>query len=395
MTLTILFLHHNFPGQFTHLLHEFLKQDHKIYFISEACSMKPKPGINHILLGENDDTSSSINANFERTSKFRKAMINLRKQGVNPDIVVSHSGWGCSLHAKEVFSRTRVIEFVEWWYDPDDIDKIYREFPTAHLQDLDNKQRIAYTRMNVPIATQLCQADALVTATQWQKERFPNLIRNNIQVSHEGIDTNFYRLNQKWNQDENLILFASRGLEPIRGFPDLIDALPLILQMDKHAKVLIVGEDKCFYTKSVVYKKSAKSWALDQLTRRGADLNRIKIMSFTDSLTYARLLKTCSVFTYLSRSFIPSWGLFNAISSGSRVCSLQSQMQKSINKEYLVSTDMISDLQPSTIAEGILNSLRTKSILSDRIANRERIISKASICSGLSGYSNIIERVLS
>ena len=96
MTLTILFLHHNFPGQFTHLLHEFLKQDHKIYFISEACSKKPKPGINHILLGENDDTSSSINANFERTSKFRKAMINLRKQGVNPDIVVSHSG--CDVH---------------------------------------------------------------------------------------------------------------------------------------------------------------------------------------------------------------------------------------------------------------------------------------------------------
>ena len=59
------------------------------------------------------------------------------------------------------------------------------------------------------------------------KGRFPNLIRNNIQVSHEGIDTNFYRFNQKWNQDENLILFASRGLEPIRGFPDLIDALPL------------------------------------------------------------------------------------------------------------------------------------------------------------------------
>ena len=395
MTLTILFLHHNFPGQFAHLLNEFLKQDHDIYFISEACSQKPKSGINHIILGENDDSSSSINANFERTIKFRKAMINLRREGVNPDIVISHSGWGCSLHAKEVFARTKVIEFVEWWYDPDDIDKIYKEFPTPHLQDLDKKQRIAYTRMNVPIATQLCQADALVTATQWQKDRFPALIRNNIHVSHEGIDTNFYRFNQQWNQDDNLILFASRGLEPIRGFPDLIDALPIILKMDKQAKILIVGEDKCFYTKSLIYKKSGKCWAIDQLSQRGADLNRLKIISFTDSLTYARLLKTCSVFTYLSRSFIPSWGLFNALSSGSRVCSLQSEMQRSINKEYLISTDMISDLKPSTIAEGILNLLRSKPILSDRIANRERVINKASITSGLTGYSNIIERVLS
>ena len=56
---------------------------------------------------------------------------------------------------------------------------------------------------------------------------------------------------------------------------------------------------------------------------------------------------------------------------------------------------MISDLKPSTIAEGILNLLRSKPILSDRIANRERVINKASITSGLTGYSNIIERILS
>ena len=38
---------------------------------------------------------------------------------MEPDMVISHSGWGCGLHVREVWPSCHHIAYMEWWFDPE------------------------------------------------------------------------------------------------------------------------------------------------------------------------------------------------------------------------------------------------------------------------------------
>lgn len=60
---------------------------------------------------------------LERTAKlssqYRKGLLALKKSGWNPDLVISHSGWGCGTYVKEVWPKCRQVSYLEWWFNPE------------------------------------------------------------------------------------------------------------------------------------------------------------------------------------------------------------------------------------------------------------------------------------
>ena len=97
-------------------------------------------------------------------------------------------------------------------------------------------------------------------------------------------------------------------------------------------------------------------------------------MPLVDKVTYARLLKRATLFMYLSRSFVPSWGLFNAICSGTRIISVKSMMMESILQETGVEVALCDNLEALTIAQTIHEELKRKTDIEMAVKNRNRVV---------------------
>ena len=302
-------------------------------------------------------------------------IIRMKKNGFAPDICVAHSGWSCAFFVKDVFPRTQVIQYMEWWFDPKMVNKIYTEHATSHLRTLNTKQRTEMYTRNIPLAAELSIADKIVAPCKWQVESLPSIFKKEVVIQHEGINDDFYRINESWKvKGEELILFATRGLEPIRGFPDFIQSIDKLHKLRPNAKIVIVGDNKCYYAKSEIYKHKAREWATSIIKESGIPKNYVKFMPLVDKVTYARLLKRATLFMYLSRSFVPSWGLFNAICSGTRIISVKSMMMESILQETGVEVTLCENLEALTIAQTIHEELKRKTDIEIAIRNRNRVV---------------------
>ena len=75
-----------------------------------------------------------------------------------------------------------------------------------------------------------------ICPTNWQKAQFPKEFHNKIQVIHDGIDTSYFAPDDnvefkipntdiKLNKNDNVITYATRGMEEYRGFPEFMKAV--------------------------------------------------------------------------------------------------------------------------------------------------------------------------
>ncbi|MFX6529162.1 hypothetical protein ABTG70_19255, partial [Acinetobacter baumannii] len=59
-----------------------------------------------------------------------RVMLDLKRKGFQPDVILAHPGWGETLYAKDVFPDARLIHYCEWYYGSPDSDVGFDpEFP--------------------------------------------------------------------------------------------------------------------------------------------------------------------------------------------------------------------------------------------------------------------------
>ena len=126
--MNILFLHPNFPAQFKHVAGFAAKAGHEVKFLCQTHYGRTIKGVERITLKKSagkDELDKQNLPVFERAQhlalQYRGAMENVKSNGWIPDIVISHSAWGCGLYAKEVFKKTKFISYSEWWFDPNSL----------------------------------------------------------------------------------------------------------------------------------------------------------------------------------------------------------------------------------------------------------------------------------
>ena len=322
----VLFLHSNFPAQFRHLV-SYLAQnpEHEVVFLTKQAA-NTLPGVKKVLYAPTREASPAIHryvrpletAVLEGQAAYRAA-VQLKHNGFTPDVILGHSGWGSTLYMKDLFPCVPFIGYFEWFYQAYGSDVAY--WPDETLPP-DDECRIR--TLNAPILIDLYSCDFGLTPTYWQHSRIPDEYLSKINVIHDGIDTAFCQpkknarlilphLGLDLSEATEIVTYVGRGMEPYRGFPQFMEAIQIVMSQRPSCQVVIVGTDRTCYGSPPENGKTYKELLLEKLD---LDLNRIHFTGHLSPPDYLRVLQASTVHVYLTRPFVLSWSLLEAMSAG-------------------------------------------------------------------------------
>jgi glycosyltransferase involved in cell wall biosynthesis len=271
LSMRILLVHQNFPGQFCHLAHELSDMGHDVVALTDAANKQSdivstfrysltKPSIK----STQSSLAGPFSENTHRGEIAARAMVGLKENGFVPDLIIGHPGWGETLFCRDVFPRARLILHAEFYYGAGEADGSFDpEFQTDSME-----RAFRQRTLNATMLLAMVDADALVAPTRWQAGRFPALLQQKIHIAHEGIDTRLavpngaatltlQRQGLTIKAGDEIVTFVSRNLEPYRGYHIFMRALPRILSERPNARAVIVGADGVSYGAA---PGNGKSW---------------------------------------------------------------------------------------------------------------------------------------
>lgn len=322
--MNILFLHRNFPAQFRHISIELAKDpNNKVVFITNNDKLN-LPNITKIIY----KIKREVPKNCHRYLRFyeesiihaqstAEAALALKNQGFVPDIIYGHT-WGQTMFMKDVFPDVPLLCYFEWFYNAQGGDMGFdgKELNIDELAKLRCK--------NSHLLVDLYTCDAGICPTKWQKSQFPKKFNDHIKVLHDGVDTDFCVPNNEAKftiKDKNLTLtaqdevvtYATRGMEAYRGFPEFMRAADKLLKKRPNLQVVIGGEDRVCYGPQIV-GTTYKKMMLKELPEM--DLERVHFVGGLPFNEYVNLLQISSAHVYLTYPFVLSWSLLDAMSCG-------------------------------------------------------------------------------
>lgn len=325
----ILFIHQNFPGQFKHLAPALLSLGHDVLALTmQNNHLAQWQGIKIIRYQPTRGTAPDIHpwvSDFEtktiRGEACFRAALQLKSQGFHPDLVIAHPGWGESLFIKDVWKKTKLGIYCEFFYHATGADTGFDpEFP---VQDPGDVCRLRLKNINSLLHFEI--ADGAISPTRWQATTFPEPFRNKITVIHDGIDTDAVvpnplvsltlNNNLTLTRKDEIITFVNRNLEPYRGYHIFMRALPEILKNRPRARVLIVGGDNVSYGAKAPEGTTWKEIFLSEVKDR-LDLSRVHFLGNIAYHHFIALLQLSTVHIYLTYPFVLSWSLLEAMSAG-------------------------------------------------------------------------------
>ncbi len=251
-----------------------------------------------------------------------EACLAARNAGFYPDLIFGHAGWGPSLFLKDVFPRTPLALNFEWFYHAHGTDC---DFDPSDPLTHDDEARIRMK--NATLLADLAACDGGVCATRYQYEQFPKHLRSNLVIGHEGIDVNFFKPNPggklvladgklDLSGVDEIVTYATRGMEPYRGFPQFIEAAHLLLQARPNAHIVIAGDDRVAYGKQAPDGKTYKQLLLEKFPLDPARTHFVGSLPYGE---YVKLLQCTKAHVYLTRPFVLSWSMLEAMACGALV----------------------------------------------------------------------------
>lgn len=322
----VLLVHDRFPGQFGHLAADLAADpDIELRFVAGH--------VDGAVVGLEPDLYQPSRPVHETTHPYlrplERAVLNgqaayrrlaeLRAAGFEPDTIHFHSGFGPGLFLRDLFPAARLVGHFEWYYHGVDGD-------AAFLADgpLDDDARCRLRTRNADILLELIAADEAVTPTRFQRDQFPPALRDRLTVLHDGVDTAFFSPGAPVSprlaalglaRPGPIVTYATRGMEPYRGFPQFMQAADLLLRRHPELRVVVAGTDQVAY--SARPRDDAGSY-LEQALASLPDLDRSRLV-LTGRLglaDYRDLLRRSTAHVYLTVPFVLSWSLIEAMATG-------------------------------------------------------------------------------
>jgi len=311
-SLHILLVHQNFPGQFRELAPAWVSRGMQISAVGSTSSRipgvshhpyHPAPGLNRGL---------ALRRHLQRLAEL---------DGLQPDLVIAHSGWGEALPIKAVWPHTPLVVYPELWGSPLALGVGFDPLQPALSAD----QLHSLRHHNRRTARALQQADAAVAPTAFQRNSFPPPWRERITLIHEGVDCKQHQP----DPDASLLLpngvqlrrgipvitYVSRAFEPLRGLRSFLAALPPLLATNPELQVVMVGGDGKGYGPVADHPSGHLGAAFDQL-RGQLDLRRLHRPGALPHAQLRRLLQLSSAHVYLTYPYALSWSVLEAMACG-------------------------------------------------------------------------------
>lgn len=331
----LLFVHQNFPSQYQHILHRLAQQGgHQLVAIGMRPSEKPlPPGIEHHIYSLGRGNTPGIHRLVVETeSKVLRGEAcaelahQLRLEGFEPDLICAHPGWGETLFLRQVWPKTPILSYQEFYYRLDGFDHQFDPEiqPPSTWQD---QAKVWMKNANVLLGLEASTWN--IAPTLFQRSSFPSHWQQRISTIHDGVDTTVASpsskpLRLKLSDDTLLttgmpvVTFVNRSLEPYRGCHTMLRAIPELQQLQPNAHLVIVGE-----TTGVSYGAPCPQgeWREHFLRDIEGQYDPSRV-HYTGSIPHQQLIallriSTCHV--YLTYPFVLSWSLLEAMSCGCAV----------------------------------------------------------------------------
>jgi glycosyltransferase involved in cell wall biosynthesis len=322
-----LFIHQSFPAQYRHLAGALAaRPGHEVVGLGEQ-ALATVPGVRHVHYpgpaGAGPQTHRylrPLEAATRRGQAVARAALALKAEGFAPDLICCHAGWGEGLFLRDVFPDARLLFYFEFHYAARGADLGFGERSAIPL---DEAARVRVLNANNLLC--LDAADWSHTATDWQHSRFPPWARARMSVAHEGVDTGVVRRvvgacfalpdGRVLTGEDEVVTYVARGLEPYRGFPSFMRALPAILRHRPRAQIVIVGEDAPHYGAGPPGGGTWRDAMLVELAGQ-LDLARIHFVGRVGHAALVALFGISAAHVYLTYPFILSWSLLEAMACG-------------------------------------------------------------------------------
>ena len=288
-------------------------------------------------------------ASVRRGQAVARGLMHMKQQGLVPDVILAHPGWGEALFVRDVFPDTPLVLFCEFFFRPREADMSFDpEYPCSFEQQASVKIR------NSVQTTSFMDANALISPTHWQASRYPKFFQSFMNIIHEGVDTALVTpegrasISLVQGEDGNctvleadtagrgaaasvpdgpvltlsrgqkVLTYVARNLEPYRGFHRFLRALPAIQSKHPDLHTIIVGGNEVSYSPHLPAGRTYKQQVLEPL-RDSLDLSRVH---FTGRVSYTNLLsiyRMSSAHVYLTYPFVLSWSLLEVMAAGGLV----------------------------------------------------------------------------
>jgi glycosyltransferase involved in cell wall biosynthesis len=324
----VLFIHNNFPAQFQHLAPFLAKLPGVRVAAIGARSSRAIDGVRLIKYAMTSyDTSSShpfarrFDLECHRAEQVLYALSTLASSRFNPDVIIAHPGWGETIPVRSIFPLARLIVYCEFFYGGKERDVGFDpEFPAIGADG-----NVALKLKNAATLLALSECDAGLAPTAWQRSTFPEVFRDKIDVLHEGIDTAAVKpepaasfqlpSGRLLTAKDEVVTFAARNLEPLRGYHVFMRALPRIMAERPNAEIVIIGGYGTSYGAPPPRGTTWKSIFHDEVAAQ-IDASRVHFCGHLPYQDYLRALHISSAHIYLTYPFTLSWSLLEAMSAG-------------------------------------------------------------------------------
>jgi len=329
--MNILIIHQNFPGQFVHLA-RFLAGDprHEVVGIGETRNLKGRPPVHPRIrvLGYEPHGAGKPQthpylrdheSHVRRGQTVARVLMQLKAQGWLPELILCHAGWGEGLFLKDVYPEARVVQYFEYYYEAQGGDMGFDpEFPSS----LDDAARVRL-KNNTQLVS-LMGSDEGLSPTEWQRSRFPEILRSRIRVMHEGIDTRIVKPDpQAWVQiagmtfrpGDEVVTYVARNLEPYRGFHSFVRSLPRLQALRPQAQVVVVGGNEVSYGRRLEAGQTYRQLYCEPLKHQ-VDWSRVHFVGHLSYQDYLRVLQVSAAHVYLTYPFVLSWSMLEAMAAG-------------------------------------------------------------------------------
>ena len=347
--MNILIIHQSFPAQFVHLAPALQARGHQVrglgqlraaipevsvptwwypYERPKAVSASDTPSDTDAAAPEETLTQSPTGSDYGSTAHRGETVLRFlaarSAEGYRPDVILGHVAWGELLYLRHLWPEAKIVGYTEFLSGP---GHPLLNFDPEFAKD-DISAYVAGVNSLAKGRFGLWNCNHIIAPTEWQASGFPPEIRAKMSVLHDGVDTDFSSPQagrsltlpdgHTIRDGDEVITFASRNLEPLRGYHTFMRALPAVLAARPNLRVVIAGNNRKGYGEAAPKPFSWRDLLLFEVGDQ-MDMTRLHYTSKLDHAEYTDMLRITRVHTYLTYPYILSWSLIEALSVGALV----------------------------------------------------------------------------
>lgn len=320
----ILFLHNNYPAQFMQIAAALASNpQNEVVFLAQynrRTELQLKNvryvQVEHAPAADTKNKSEKIVVDNLRTGEaYANAMLKLAKSGFTPHVVYDHPGWGAGLFVKDIFPMSARVCFFEWFYSQGADYAFMARGKQQHPKNFSANRMRNHCQLDA-----LRECDMGIVPTYWQFAQYPVEFSSKLHILHDGIDTMYFSPQSDapcvidgldLSAMPEIVTYATRGLEPYRGFPQFYRSVAKILEERPQCHVVIMADDKTNYSAP---RSDGKTWGEAMRAEVSVDMSRVHFIKFGSYDEYRSLLRASTVHVYLTVPFVLSWSMLEAMS---------------------------------------------------------------------------------